>query len=146
MKYAVFAFMLCLASLWAVVKFHQATMTPEQRAVEEKQFQLEQEKKLAAVWAEDDRQRKQNERVREAGAVFVGDLLKIEGIESASINETGEVVKVRFAPEAHISPDHIRVLCEEIASRWAVRAGLDYARCEDWFGSKLYAEGKFFRK
>ncbi|CAK0781833.1 hypothetical protein CCP3SC15_990008 [Gammaproteobacteria bacterium] len=85
----------------------------------------------------------QIERIKPARDYFIIQMSKVEGVQSTKISEAGDVVIVRFAPLAHISKDHVRVLCEGVAYKWAAAAGLSFVRCESWYGNKMYTSGNY---
>ena len=145
MKYAVFAFMLCLASLWVIVKIYQGNMTPERQAAED--VWVREQTKIAAQ-AEAERGQRIKRRAEEISSqmtAFSQELLAKPGVEDVTFID-GEVFRVKLAPELHNGEHHVRVLCEQMAHLWAVRSGRSYARCESWYGNKMYASGKYLRK
>lgn len=130
-------------ALMALVMVREWNLTPEQRAAEAQREAVEEQQALARRTAEAQMQREQNQRVQASREAFLAELVKIEGVESGSINAGGDVMTVRFAPLVHIGTDHVRVMCEGIAYKWAAAAGLKFVRCESWYGNKLYAAGEY---
>lgn len=98
---------------------------------------------LANEAASDNRRMAQIERTNAARDYFIIEMSKVEGVQSTKISEAGDVVIVRFAPLAHIGKDHVRVLCDGIAHKWAAAAGLSFVRCESWYGNKMYTSGNY---
>lgn len=144
MRYAVLASIICILGLFGLVKFKDWRMTPEERAAETKAF-LERQAAKSAEAAERVQARwARNDRIAAAQKDFIEDLLKEPGIESARFIDQ-EVFVIRLAPALHVGKDHVRVYCEGLALRWATRAELNYARCEEWYGNVCYASGKTFR-
>lgn len=98
---------------------------------------------LANEAASYNRRMAQIERTNAARDYFIIEMSKVEGVNSTTISEAGDVVIVRFVPLAHIGKDHVRVLCEGIAYKWAAAAGLSFVRCESWYGNKMYTSGDY---
>jgi hypothetical protein len=130
-------------ALMALVMVREWNLTPEQRAAEAQREAVEEQQVLARRTAEAQMQREQNQRVQMSRESFLEELVKIEGVEYGSINAAGDVMTVRLAPLMHVGTDHVRVMCEGIAYKWAAAAGLKFVRCESWYGNKLYAVGEY---
>lgn len=139
--FAILAIGLCSSGLFALVKFRDWRLTPEQRQAEEAQALKSEQEARAAQMKIVEKKRAQNERVRDLSSGFIAEMLTYEGIESVTINAEGDLVKVRFAPSVHAGKDHVRVLCEGIAQKWADTAALPFVLCQSWYGNQVYAEG-----
>jgi hypothetical protein len=74
---------------------------------------------------------------------FAAELALLPGIEEARfLNE--ELLWVRFKPEIYdLKKDHVRVMCEGLAHRWAARAQMGRARVEARYGNEAYAVGTY---
>ena len=135
-------FMLCCAAAYLFPKIYEWRMTPEERAaaVQRAQVAAEQEQARATVQAENERRK--SAEIAALQEPFLQELVAMPTLNQAVFMDH-EVLRVRFAPLVHQGEDHVRVMCEGIARLWAGRAGLEYVRCESWYGNKRYASGTY---
>lgn len=96
-----------------------------------------------AQLAEQEVQRRRAEALRPIQQQFAAELALLPGIEEARFIQ-GDLLWVRFTPAVYdLKKDHVRVMCEGIAHRWAARARMDWARVEARYGNEAYAVGTY---
>lgn len=88
-------------------------------------------------------QQKRAEALHPIQKQFAAELVLIPGIEEARFLQE-DLLWVQFKPAVYdLKKDHVRVMCEGIAHRWAARAQLGRARVEARYGNEAYAVGTY---
>ncbi len=113
-------------------------LTPEQRAAETAKYQAEAKASADASEARRAADKADNERIEALKPEFIVWLQKNAGAQTGRFD--GDVLEVKFDHDWP-SANAARVKAESLAHAWRLRSGLDYAKCNLYYGNEIIASG-----
>jgi len=145
MRYAILAFLICLAGLYAVVKIVQRNQTPESLATyEAAQQEAPAPRKpvhvnsavVAAVEADIAAQKRAGTPVAINHAEFQQVIAEVYGVEQSRFIQPDILwITLPAGTPAH----ELQSTCQAIANVWASRSRMDYVCVESWRGNTRLA-------
>jgi hypothetical protein len=113
-------------------------LTPEQRAAEAAKYQAETKASADASEARQAAAKADRERIEALKPEFIVWLQKNAGARTGRFD--GDVLEVKFDHDWP-SANAARVKAESLAHAWRLRSGLDYAKCNIYYGNEIIATG-----